>query len=49
MVFGGDLNGHAEKGSDGYEGVNRRHGVGHRNTDGKRFLEFGRCSRDDCF
>ena len=41
VVFGGDLNGHVGRISDGYEGVHGGCGVGERNVEGERILEFG--------
>jgi hypothetical protein len=40
VVLGGDLNGHVGSKSDGYEGVHGGYGVGTRNAEGTRILEF---------
>ena len=39
-MFGGDLNGHVGKKSDGYEGVQGEQGYVVRNTEDERILEF---------
>ena len=40
IMLGGDLNGHVDKKSDGYEGVHGGQGYGVRNAEGERILEF---------
>ena len=40
IMLGEDLNGHAGKESDGYEGVHSGQGYGVRNAEGERILEF---------
>lgn len=41
LVVGGDFNGHVGRASDGFEGVHGGRGVGARNADGIKLLEFG--------
>ena len=40
IVFLGDFNGHVEKYAEGFEGVDGGNGVGKRNAEGRRLLEF---------
>ena len=41
MVLGlGDFNGHVERRIDGFEGVHGGYGIGKRNVEGRRLLEF---------
>ena len=41
LVLGmGDFNGHVGKNIDGFEGVHGRNGIGERNAEGRRLLEF---------
>ena len=39
--FSRDLNGHVERAGDGFDGVHGGYGVGVRNLEGERILEFG--------
>jgi len=40
IIVGGDLNGHVGTNVDGYDGVHGGYGLGERNADGERILEF---------
>ena len=40
IVSLGDFNGHVEKCAEGFEGVHEGNGVGKRNAEGRRLLEF---------
>ena len=41
VIFGGDLNGHVGRAGDGFEDVHGGYGVGVKNFEGERILEFG--------
>ena len=47
VVLGlGDFNGHVVRRIDGFEGVHGEYGIGKRNVEGRRLLEF--CDKKEC-